>query len=295
MGEKGMDEVRVDQNLNHISTVWTLVRAATPVAGAANSASTTDAARRALKALMERYSGAVYRYLLGALRDPHAADDLSQEFSLRFVRGDFRNADPERGRFRDLVKTVLFHLIVDYQRRQKASPLSLPPDDCGPAQPSGTAPPLAESGVLHAYFTPVTPPSPEACGPAQPGTDGLTSDTQFIESWRQQLLSQAWAALARWDRRNASRYYDVLRYRAEHRELSSAEMADQLSVRLNKKVSADWVRKTMQRAREQFADLLLDELSHSIVNPTRDRLAEELADLRLLSYCQPALERWNWQ
>lgn len=249
-----MDEVRVDQNLNHISTLWSMVRKAHD--------GTTDAASRALKVLMERYSGAVYRYLLGALRDPHAADDLSQEFSLRFVRGDFRNADPERGRFRDLVKTVLFHLIVDHQRRQKASPLALPPDDCGPAQPD---------------------------------TAALTSDAQFIESWRQQLLSQAWAALAHWDRRNGSRYYDVLRYRAEHRELSSAEMAAQLSVRLNKKVSADWVRQTLRRAREQFADLLLEELSHSIVNPTRERLAEELADLRLLSYCQPALERWTWR
>ncbi len=247
-----MDEVKVDQNLNHISTVWTMVRKAHD--------GSNRAAHDALQALMERYSGEVYRYLLGALRDPHAADDLSQEFSLRFVRGDFRNADPERGRFRDLVKTVLFHLIVDYQRRQKAGPRALPPDDCGPAQPE----------------------------------DSLTSDAQFIESWRQQLLSQAWAALARWDRRQGSRYYDVLRYRADHRELSSAEMAAQLTVRLNKQVSADWVRQTLRRAREQFADLLLDELSHSIVNPTRERLAEELADLRLLSYCQPALERWNW-
>jgi hypothetical protein len=72
-------------------------------------------------------------------------------------------------------------------------------------------------------------------------------------------------------------------------------MAEQLSVRLSKTVSADWVRQTLRRARDQFADLLLEELSHSIENPTRDRLAEELADLRLLSYCQPALERWTWR
>src|SRR5271165_1024348 len=120
-----MEHGKAGTNLNHISTIWSMVRKAHGVPGAANPA---------LEALLERYSGAVYRYLLGALRDPHAADDLSQEFSLRFVRGDFRNADPQRGRFRDLVKTVLFHLIVDYQRRQKAGPRALPPDDCGPAQ-----------------------------------------------------------------------------------------------------------------------------------------------------------------
>ena len=81
-------------------------------------------------ALVHRYRGAIYRYLLGAVRNPDVADDLAQDFALRLVRGDFRNADPERGRFRDLVKTVLFHLIVDYQRRQKAQPRALPPDEC---------------------------------------------------------------------------------------------------------------------------------------------------------------------
>jgi hypothetical protein len=56
-------------------------------------------------------------------------------------------------------------------------------------------------------------------------------------------------------------------------------------------VSADWVRQNLRRAREQFADLLLDELTQSLEDPTRERLEEELVDLRLFSYCQDALER----
>jgi RNA polymerase sigma-70 factor (ECF subfamily) len=249
-----MGDTHGGSNLNHISTIWSMVRRAHD--------DSPDKASPALVSLMERYRGAVYRYLMGALHDSHAADDLSQEFSLRFVRGDFRNADPQRGRFRDLVKTVLFHLIVDYQRRLKAGPRALPPDDCGPAQPEDSM---------------------------------LTSDAQFLESWREQLLSQAWGALAGFDRRHGSRYYEVLRFRAENRELTSAEMAEQLSVKLDKAVSADWVRQTLRRAREQFADLLLEELSHSIENPTRDRLTEELVDLRLLTYCQHALGHWREQ
>jgi RNA polymerase sigma-70 factor (ECF subfamily) len=249
-----MDGDSGSENLNHISTMWTVVRRA--------HARSPEAAAPALQVLVERYSGAVYRYLLGALRDSHAADDLAQEFSLRFVRGDFRNADPRRGRFRDLVKTVLFHLIVDYQRRKKGSPQTLPPDECGPADS---------------------------------GEDPLTSDVQFVESWRQQLLAQAWAGLSKYDRKHGSRYYEVLRFRAEHRELSSAEMASRLGARLGKAVSADWVRQTLRRAREQFADLLLEELADSLEAPTRESLAEELADLRLLSYCQHALERWPAQ
>jgi DNA-directed RNA polymerase specialized sigma24 family protein len=62
----------------------------------------------------------VYRYLLKALRDPEAAAEQSQEFALRFVRSDFKEADPERGRFRDFLRTVLYHLVVNYYREGRA-------------------------------------------------------------------------------------------------------------------------------------------------------------------------------
>jgi RNA polymerase sigma-70 factor (ECF subfamily) len=239
----------MDHNLATTSTLWSLVREAND--------GPEEAARLAREALLERYKGAVHRYLLGALHDPNAADDLAQEFFLRFVRGDFRNANPEKGRFRDLVKTTLFHLIVDHQRRLKSHPQSLPPEECGPASTGDEA--------------------------------GVNSDEQFLDSWRQQLLSQTWKALRGQD----ATYYAVLRLRAENNDLSSAEMAERLTVQLSHAVSADWVRTRLKRAREQFADLLLDELAQSIDNPTRARLEEELADLRLLAYCQDAVARRN--
>ncbi len=129
---------------------------------------------------------------------------------------------------------------------------------------------------------------PEECGPASTGEEaGVISDEQFLESWRQQLLSQTWKALRGQD----ATYYAVLRLRAENNDLSSAEMAERLTVQLGHAVSADWVRTRLKRAREQFADLLLDELAQSMDNPTRARLEEELADLGLLAYCQDAVAR----
>src|SRR5947209_19954052 len=138
--------IRPSANLGDIATHWTVVRQAHQGSG--------EAVDRAKQELMERYSGAVYRYLLGALRDQHAADDLFQEFSLRFLRGDFRNANPERGRFRDFVKTSIFHLIVDHQKQRKKQPLPLAP---GIAEPA-VAPNQAES------------------------------EQQFLESWRETLM-----------------------------------------------------------------------------------------------------------
>src|SRR5262245_18940017 len=103
-----------DQRLSQSTTLWTVVRCAHH--GPAGEVPEAQAR------LMERYGGAVHRYLRGALRDPDAADELFQDFCLRFLRGDFRNAVPEKGRFRSLLKTALYHLIVDYQRRQRKRP-----------------------------------------------------------------------------------------------------------------------------------------------------------------------------
>src|SRR5690242_54719 len=115
-----MTDDNFDQRLSRISTCWTLVFQA--------HAAPKEAVAAAQQVLMQRYCGAVYRYLLASLRDADAADEVAQEFALRFVRGDFKRADPERGRFRDFVKTALYHLIVDYHRRRQGQPHSLPGD-----------------------------------------------------------------------------------------------------------------------------------------------------------------------
>jgi RNA polymerase sigma-70 factor (ECF subfamily) len=44
------------------------------------------------------------RYLLKVTADRDLTDDLTQEFALRVLRGDFRAADPSRRRFRDFFK-----------------------------------------------------------------------------------------------------------------------------------------------------------------------------------------------
>jgi RNA polymerase sigma-70 factor (ECF subfamily) len=208
----------------------------------------------AQRALMERYSGAARRYLLGALRDADAADDLYQEFCVRMLRGDFRSADPQRGRFRDFLKTALFHLIVDYKRQRRLLPLA----DVGPVTR--------------------LPPDSDA-------------EQQFLESWREQLMDRTWLALAELERESGQPCHTVLRCRADNPLLSSAEMAEHLSARLEKALTVPALRQALYRAREKFADLLVAEVAQSLANPDREDLEQELSDLGLLSYCQSALRR----
>src|SRR6516162_4885261 len=115
-----MKDERGASRLSRISTIWEALRQAHEGTG--------GAAEEARRLLVERYGGAVYRYLHAALRDPHAAEDLTQEFALRLVRGDFRKVNAERGRFRDYVKTVLFRLVSRHRKRRTAGNVMVAPD-----------------------------------------------------------------------------------------------------------------------------------------------------------------------
>src|SRR4051794_37045137 len=106
--------------LEELSTCWSVLFEA--------HGDSAAAARAAQGRLLERYGPAVRRYLLAAVRDPHAADDLFGEFGLRLVRGDFRQARPEVGRFRRLLKVALYRMVIDHQRRQARRPQPLTAD-----------------------------------------------------------------------------------------------------------------------------------------------------------------------
>lgn len=235
------------QHLNRITTCWSLV-----VRAHRSTASTADAARAAV---LERYGGAISRYLLGALRDPDAAEEVAQEFAYCFVRGDFKNADPQRGRFRDLVKTVLFHLIVNYQReRQKRARLR----------------PLPEDSAI------------EGETPAD-----LPSDREFLDRWRQELLERAWEGLNQEQHQGGPPFYALLRFKAEHPDTTSAVMAERFSTSLGLTLTAAGVRQTLHRARERFAELLRAEVGKSLQTSDPGRIEEELVDLELAPYCRP--------
>jgi RNA polymerase sigma-70 factor (ECF subfamily) len=241
-----------DQRLSAIRTYWTMICQAHQGEG-----EELAAARRQL---LERYGRAVNRYLLGALRDVEAADELAQEFALRFVEGAFHRANPERGRFRDFVKGILFRMVAEYYRRRKKQPQSLAAD--APDPPDVERPPDDPDG-------------------------------QFAQSWREELLDRAWRVLATMQEKTGQPFYTVLRFRAEHLEQRSAQMAEQLSAVLKKEVSAAWVRQTLHRARDKFADALIEEVAQTLDHPSDDELVQELIDLQLLDYCKPALDRYR--
>jgi RNA polymerase sigma-70 factor (ECF subfamily) len=216
-----------------------------------------ESAAPARQQLLERYGDAVYRYLRRVLPSSDAANEVFQEFALSLVHGDLRGADPQRGQFRHFVKGTLFHLIADYRKQQRQWPGPLPDD----------------SGALA----------------ARPQDEEL--DRSFVESWRDELLARAWAALADSDATTGQAFYAVLRFRADHPELHSPQLAEQLTAGLGRPFTATGVRQTLHRAREKFAELLLNEVIHSLDSPRAVQVEQELVELGLLDYCRPALQR----
>jgi hypothetical protein len=123
---------------------------------------------------------------------------------------------------------------------------------------------------------------------------GPTEDERaFRESWREELLEQTWRALQDAEQRTGQPCHTVLRLRADQPLLSSAELAQTLGARLGKPYSIDGLRQALHRARDKFADLLLEEVARSLGDTTPERLEEELTELGLLSYCRQALERFR--
>ena len=234
---------KFETRLSHISTNWDELIAA-------HDDECFDQNGAVLRgAILRRYSSCVFQYILGATKSHHAAEDLAQEFALRFVRGDFRKANPEQGRFRDYLKVSLRNLVTDFFRgKPKEKDFEL----------------VGQHQVKSAAF------------------DSLELD--FAEQWRQRVLSIAWNALKEFEAAKQTQYYSVLFLRTEHPNSSSEELAIFFSEQTNKQVNADWIRQTLRRSRLKFAELLIEEVGKTLNSNNRQEIRDELAELGLKKY-----------
>jgi RNA polymerase sigma-70 factor (ECF subfamily) len=239
----------LDARLSAIETRWTVFFNA--------HGSQENVRLAAQKQLLLRYYGAAFRYLLGTVGNAQAAEELSQEFAVLFLRGDFHRVNPQRGRFRDFLRVSLRHLAQDYWREQKKA---LPPLPVDPAE-------LPSTGATE------------------------DSDQEFIAKWREELLSHTWESLAAVQTRSGQPYCEVLRAKTTQPELRSGQLADQMAVRTGKPWTEGATRQLLHRARKLFADLLVEEVARSLETDAAEELEQELIDLDLLSYCEAALQR----
>ncbi len=242
------------ERLSQIETLWSMVQRA--------HQSDQEVSRNAQHQLLEQYGNAIQRYLNTRLRDPAAADDVYQEFAVKFIRGDFQKASPEIGRFRTYIRTVLFRQVADFYRKKK------------------------RSGDVQLDVQQIEPVGAE---------DEETRNEEFAQVWRDEMLKKAWDALYDLEASSGKPWYSVLQLRVQNPQMGSADLARSMTQQLEKPISSANVRVMLHRAREKFSVLLIETISNSLNATSADEIEEELADLQLLEYCQAALDQFRQQ
>lgn len=216
-------------------------------------------AREAQDRLLRRYERAIRSYLFAGLRSQDEVDDAFQELAFRLASGKFAGVDPQRGKFRTYLKTTLSHLITD--RRQ-----------------SGGRRPARLDDVAHEPADPAEPPA-------------SSDDVAFIRAWRKALLKRAWMDLKEYERGQGKPYYTLLKYRIANERARSREMAGQFSGLLGRNATEEGVRRLLHRARDEFAEALLDAVAQTLQAPSLPEIEHELIELDLHRYVKRALDR----
>lgn len=202
---------------------------------------TGPAGQAAMRDLIGRYHDAVERYLRLKLRDRNLADEVFQEFWTKLLAHKLAGADNSKGRFRDYLRTVLHRLIVDHFRGRKLQPL--PPGDL--LDPSG-------------------------------------EDVEYDRVWREAIIRRVWSRLETYEASTPkNRYATVLHLRVENNDASIDDLAATLAAQIGAKVTPEAFRKTLQRARGKFLELLIEELRVTIHPATHEDIEAEIFDLGL--------------
>ena len=197
--------------------------------------------------VLRRYADCVHRYILAATGDHHVAEDLTQDFALRFLRGDYSRARPEKGRFRDYLKTSLRNLITDHFRSQ------------------------SKKHLKEIY---------EHLEKNEQQLDSL--EEQLMSDWRKQILNLSWNNLKQFEFERNNFFHTVLAFRAKHPKENSDWLAAELSKQIGQSVNSEWVRQKLHRARKKFGSLLIEQV-RSTIN-SEDELEQEIAELKLQQY-----------
>ncbi len=243
---------RFSPRIDAIETQWSMVRRA--------HQGTMTTGGEAKNALIMRYSPAVRSYIRAMTGSDTEADELSQEVVIRILKGDFAGADPNRGRFRDLLKVAVRNMVRNHWAKENRRR----PVDIDQVHTD-------EVGEEH------------------------TQEDPWLDSWRYNVLELAWAALKNYEEQREGRIaYTVLKLRAEHPTVDSESLAGKLSEVTGKTYRADTTRQQLRRARIRFAEFLVEEIAQGLEQSDPNRIQEELIALGLYENIRDVLpEQWK--
>jgi RNA polymerase sigma-70 factor (ECF subfamily) len=180
-----------------------------------------------------RYAQAIRRYVGAIVRDPHDAEEVTQEFLVRVFEKGFCPENVSRGRFRDYLRAAVRYVALDHLRRKR----------------------------------PALPGEEFLAGVTQPGE----ADEAFAAEWRRCLLDRAWQRLESHQRQTPGNFdHWILRIHVDDPEGGAEQHATRLAEQTGKSVRTDAYRKQLSRARRRFAQFLVVEIRRTLQTPTAE-------------------------
>ncbi len=203
----------------------------------------TPRSQQALENLCSIYWRPLYAYIRCNGHDREQAEDLTQAFFMRLIEKNYVNDyRRERGRFRSFLLACLKHFLANERDRDSAQKrgggktvLSLEFD-------TGDA----ENEFLH------EPP------------DNRTPEVIYEHQWALSVVAKVQVRIEReFERAGKARQFDHLRVfvSGDDNALPYRELADNLGVTVGA------LKVTVHRLRRRFRELLLDEISQTVIGP----------------------------
>jgi len=227
----------------------------------AAGATASPVSRAAMATLCETYWQPVFEFVRYWTRPPDDARDLTQAFFARVLeRGDFRQARPERGRFRSFLLTSVKHFLSNQAEHDRALKRG--------------------GGQVH---VPIEPLASDDRQTFEPVSSGVTPETIFEEKWALTVLDAAMTRLTQeYEQGNRRALFDALRpHLTGDGEASYAECAEAL------KMSEGAVRVAVHRLRRSYGRCLRETLADTVDDPA-DVDAELDYLLKVIARRQPS-------
>lgn len=207
-------------------------------------------AETALGQLYETYWYPLYAFIRRQGHSPEAAQDFVQEVFLRFIEhNQLASVAPERGRFRSYLLTAVKHLLAsDWQRQNRV-------------KRGGGAPVVALDALAAEERYRIEP------------SDASTPERLYDRRWALALLDRVFGRLrAEWSEAGKGAMFDGLRS-----FLSGDDTAGYAEAGAAIGLSEGAARVTVHRLRQQYRELLRDEIAQTVDGP--EKVEEELRHL----------------
>jgi RNA polymerase sigma factor (sigma-70 family) len=219
------------------------------------------------------YQLPVRKFFMCLCGNAHEADEQFQEFAVKFLSGAFDSFEPDKGRFRDYLKTALRNQVK--RSYKKGANFLVPiPEDMDAADPNALQPienALREFDTIEGEQIKQMVDSDMQADEAD-GKNQYHSLLQFAVDYQRERLHE----------------YTVSGGRTK---IPVAAIADFFLDRFGETVTSDTAKQRMFRAKVMYASKMIDEIGVRVTDPSHSAIREASRELGLAVYVESELLR----